>query len=210
MGTVDRSTKFWDRIAQRYARQPIADEAAYQKKLDVARKYFRPDMEIFEFGCGTGSTAILHAPYVKHIRAIDASSSMLQIARGRAEAKAIRNIAFERAQIENIRLPDRTFDAVLGLNILHLVEDRAQVIDLVHNMLKPDGIFITSTPCIGDTMKWFKIIAPIGAIFGLMPSISVFTKKDLEQSLIAVGFTIDYEWQPGKGKAVFIVARKTG
>jgi hypothetical protein len=30
---MDKSAKFWDRIAKRYAGKPIADEAAYQKKL---------------------------------------------------------------------------------------------------------------------------------------------------------------------------------
>ena len=61
-------SKFWDRHAERYAKSPVADEASYQKKLQVTREYLRPDMEILEFGCGTGSTAITHAPYVKHIR----------------------------------------------------------------------------------------------------------------------------------------------
>jgi ubiquinone/menaquinone biosynthesis C-methylase UbiE len=214
MGTgvnrLDHSIKFWDRIAERYAKQPIADEAAYRKKLDVTREYLRPDMEILEFGCGTGSTAILHAPYAKRIRAIDVSSKMLQIAKQRAEAKDIHNITFERAAIEDIRVPDCTFDAVLGLNILHLVEDRARVIAHVHKMLKPCGVFVTSTPCIGDTMKWLTTIVPVGTFFGLMPSVKVFTTKELERSLVHGGFNIEYQWQPRKGKAVFIVAKKAG
>lgn len=45
-------------MAKRYARQPIADEAAYRRKLEVTRTYFRPDMHVLEFGCGTGSTAL--------------------------------------------------------------------------------------------------------------------------------------------------------
>ena len=36
----------------------------------------------------------------------------------------------------------------------------------------------------------------------------VFTVKELEQSLTDAGFAIDYQWQPGKNKAVFIVAKK--
>ena len=28
-------------------------------------------------------------------------------------------------------------------------------------MLKPGGIFVTSTACLGDTMKYIKLIAPI-------------------------------------------------
>ena len=43
-------------------------------------------MEVLEFGCGTGGTAIIHAPYVKHIRAIDISGNMIAIAKGKAEA----------------------------------------------------------------------------------------------------------------------------
>ena len=69
-------TKFWDKIADHYSKQPIADEAAYQKKLQVTQAYFQPEMEVLEIGCGTGSTALIHAPYVKHIRAIDFSANM--------------------------------------------------------------------------------------------------------------------------------------
>ena len=43
---MDSSAKFWDRIAKRYAKQPIADEATYQKKLEITRGYLRPDMEV--------------------------------------------------------------------------------------------------------------------------------------------------------------------
>ena len=68
---MNRSTKFWDKIADKYAKQPIADEAAYQKKLQVTQGHFHSDMEVLELGCGTGSTAIIHAPHVKHIRAVD-------------------------------------------------------------------------------------------------------------------------------------------
>ena len=75
-------------------------------------------------------------------------------------------------------------------------------------MLKPGGIFVTSTACIGDTMKFFKIVAPIGKLLGLMPLVKVFTTKELEDSLTDAGFEIDYQWQPGKGKSVFIVAKK--
>ena len=71
---MTQASKFWDKMAERYAKSPVADEESYQKKLQVTRDYFRPDMEVLEFGCGTGSTAIVHAPYVKHIQAIDVSS----------------------------------------------------------------------------------------------------------------------------------------
>ena len=204
---MDRSF-FWDKIAKRYSKQPIADEAAYQKKLRVTREYFQPDMEVLEFGCGTGSTAITHSPYVKHIQAIDISSKMIEIAQGKADAKNVENVTFRRSTIDEFSVSDQTLDAVLGLSILHLLDNKEEVIAKVYKMLKPGGIFVTSTACLGDTMKFFKVIAPIGKLFGLM--LKVFTAKELEDSLTDAGFEIDYHWQPGKGKAVFIVAKKTG
>jgi ubiquinone/menaquinone biosynthesis C-methylase UbiE len=206
---MDQSAKFWDKIAERYSRQPIGDESAYQKKLQVTRKYFQPDMEVLEFGCGTGSTAIKHAPYVKHIQAIDISSKMIAIAQSKADANNVENITFERSTIDEFSVSDQTFDAVLGLSILHLLDNKEEVIAKVHSLLKPGGIFVTSTVCLGDTMmRFLKFIVPIGMFFGFMPMVKSFTAKELEAGLTDAGFHIDYHWQQGKGIAVFFVAKK--
>ena len=207
-GKMNQSTKFWDKIAERYSKRPVADETSYQKKLQATREYFQPDMEVLEFGCGTGSTAITHAPYVKHIQAIDISTKMIEIAQRKADAENIQNITFKQSTIEEFSGPDQTFDVVLGLSILHLLENKEKAIAKVHQMLKPGGIFVSSTTCLGDTMKFFKIIAPIGKFLGLMPLVQVFTVKELENSFTDASFEIDYQWQPDKGKATFIVAKK--
>ncbi|MDJ0592264.1 MAG: class I SAM-dependent methyltransferase [Pleurocapsa sp. MO_226.B13] len=214
---MNHSAKFWDKTAESYSQQPIADEAAYQKKLQVTQEYFKPDMSVLEFGCGTGGTAIIHAPYVKHLRAIDFSSEMIKIAQAKAEAQNINNVTFEQLTIEELTVADETFDVVLGLGILHLLENKKEVIAKVYKMLKPGGVFVTSTACLGDTMKWFKAIASIGVFLRLIPLVKVFTSKELENNLIDAGFTIDYHWQPNKStrkgvftlKGVFIVAKKT-
>lgn len=202
------SSRFWDRIAERYAKTPVADEASYQKKLQITRSNFRPDMKVLEFGCGTGSTAISHSPYVGHIRAIDVSSKMIEIAKEKASRAKVENISFEQLTIETVDVADQSLDAVLGLSILHLLEDKEEAIAKVHRMLKPGGVFVTSTTCLGDSMSFFKIIAPVGRLLGLMPLLKVFTTAELVASLTDAGFEIDHRWQPGKGKAVFIVAKK--
>ncbi|MGK7956625.1 MAG: class I SAM-dependent methyltransferase [Crocosphaera sp.] len=202
------STKFWDRIADKYSKQPIADEESYQKKLKVTQEYFKLNMKVLEFGCGTGSTAIIHAPHVQQIRAIDISQNMISIAKKKAEAENIKNITFEPSTIEELNGEDCTYDAILGLSILHLLEDKEKVITKVYSLLKPGGIFVTSTTCLGDTMSWFKLIAPIGKFFGVFPLVKVFTTQNLIDSLTASDFVIDYQWQPSKDKAIFIVAKK--
>lgn len=204
---MSRSTKFWDRMAKGYARRPVADEASYRKKLEITRGYVKPDMAVLEFGCGTGSTAIAHAAYVNHIQAIDLSANMLEIARSKAADAGVSNVTFQQASIDAFEAPDESFDAILGLSILHLLTDRNAAIAKVYRMLKPGGIFVSSTVCLGDSMKWLKPIAPtIGRLFGLV--IRVLTSADLLRSLTEAGFTIEQEWQPGPKRAVFIVAKK--
>lgn len=207
-------TKFWDRVAEGYAKRPVADEAAYQKKLEVTRGYLRPHMQVLEIGCGTGSTAIVHAPHVRHIRAVDISNTMLDIARRKAAAANIANITFEQADVDTLSVPDQSVDIVLALSILHLLEDRDAAVAKIHKMLKPGGFLVSSTVCLGDTMKWFKLVGPIGKFFGLMPLVRVFTAEQLATSLTAAGFIIDHQWRPAKRKAalkaVFIVAKKPG
>jgi ubiquinone/menaquinone biosynthesis C-methylase UbiE len=200
--------EFWDKVAERYAQRPVADAESYQKKLQVTRQYFQPDMEVLEFGCGTGSTAIAHAPYVKHILAIDVSPKMLEIARGKADAGNVENVTFRQADIAGLSVPDESLDAVMGHSILHLVDDKDAVIAKVRKMLKPGGLFITSTACLADSQNYLKLVLPIMRLFGLAPQVAFFTRKQLLDSMTAGGFEIDHEWQPSKNKAVFIVAKK--
>lgn len=206
--TMFRPHQFWDRFAERYSKQPVADEESYQRKLKVTREYFRPDMEVFEFGCGTGSTAIAHAPYVKHIHAIDISSKMIAIAQRKADTANITNVTFERAGIDAFEPPDTRYDLVMAHSILHLLHDKDAAIAKVERMLKPGGFFVSSTVCAGDTMRYLRFVAFIGRVFGLV--LKVFTGKELMDSIIKGGFEIDHHWRPGEGKAVFIVAKKAG
>ena len=150
--------KFWDRIAPSYSRRPVADEAAYQHKLEKTREYLTPEMSVFEFGCGTGTTGIHHAPYVKSVRAIDVSKNMIDIARGKAAAKNIGNVEFEVAGIEESSLRDNEYDVVMAHSILHLLTDVEPVLAKIHRTLKPGGVFVSST-CVRVTRSWQRSYA---------------------------------------------------
>lgn len=205
---MERYLKFWDRIARRYARTPVADEASYQRKLQITRDYLQADMNLLELGCGTGSTAIAHAPYVKHIRAIDVSANMIAIARDKAAQQQIGNIDFEQALIDDVQVAAESVDVVLALSILHLLKDKEAVIKRIHTLLKQGGLFISSTACLGDFMKFYKYIGPVGSALGLLPLVKVFSEQQLLECIRQSGFKIEQHWCPGKGKAVFVVARK--
>ena len=202
-------SRFWDRIADRYATKPIADEASYQKKLEITREYFRPDMKVLEFGCGTGSTALIHAPHVASIRAIDVSARMLEIAKDKANNAGISNVHFEQSTLSLAHEPAGTYDMILGLSILHLLEDRDDAIARAFGLLKPGGVFVSSTPCLDGAVGWlFRLIGPIGRWLGLLPRLKVFSQNELRASMTSAGFVIDHSWQPDGARSLFLVVQK--
>ena len=201
--------EFWDKRAYKYSLRPVADEATYQKKLDITRKYFREDMEVLEIGCGTGSTAIAHAPYVKHVHATDISPRMIEVARDKAKDAGITNVTFDVQEANLIDAPDSSLDVVMAHNLLHLVDDREEVVGNVCRKLKPGGILVTSTACIRDMMLPLRLIVPVGRLLRVFPPVKVFSVADLKASLERAGFEIDYEWLPKRQAAAFIVCPKT-
>lgn len=203
-----QASRFWDKTAEKYAASPISDVPSYERKLEITRSYLRTDMELLEFGCGTGSTALLHAPLVKHIRGIDFSARMIEIARAKAAEAGVANASFDVADITQLDLPEASLDMILGLSVLHLIPEHQPVLERVYRLLKPGGYFVSSTACIGDIMPIFKYVGPLGSALGILPTLNVMRRGDLIGSIERAGFTIATQWQPGPKKAVFIVAQK--
>ncbi|WP_297105058.1 class I SAM-dependent methyltransferase [uncultured Devosia sp.] len=199
---------FWDKLADKYAAQPIADEDAYRTKLARTQAHLTPEMDIFEFGCGTGGTAIAHAPHVRSVRAIDFSKRMLDLARQRAIEAGVDNVTFEQGDITRIAVEPGRYDMVLGLSILHLLKDRKAAIARVYDMLKPGGRFVSSTACLGDSMRWFGAIAPLGRALGLLPVLNIMTPEQLRMDMTSTGFVIEHDWRPAPKAALFLIARK--
>jgi ubiquinone/menaquinone biosynthesis C-methylase UbiE len=199
--------KYWDKMAKRYAKQPIKDVEAYQKKLAITQEYFHPDWRIFEFGCGTGTTAIHHASHVEHVFATDISPRMIEIAEQKSREAGIHNIKFQQGSVDSPGLEDEAYNAVLGLNILHLLEDVGAAIKRAHALLKPGGIFVSSTALIGQLGFGWRIAIWAMQVVGLAPYVNFLEKEDLLNQIKGAGFDIDYEWQPKKA-SLFIVAKK--
>ncbi len=207
---MPRDTKFWDRIAAKYAAKPVGDEKAYQHKLSVTQGYFQPDMNVLEFGCGTGSTALIHAAKVKFYTAVDISPAMIEIAKSKSVPSGAEGLAFKVATLEDYAQQNAAYDMVLGLSILHLLDNLDETLKTVHQILKPGGFFVTSTPCLADNMFYLKLIIPLMRLFKLAPKVYFLKRGILEKKLENLGFETEYRWSPPKNPStLFLIARKS-
>lgn len=211
MAQIANDTRFWDRAARKYAAGPIADMAGYERTLERTRHYLGGSDTVLEFGCGTGTTALRLAPHVGRIVATDISSEMIAIARGKAEAAACGNVAFEVATPAAISEPDATFDVALGFNVLHLITAREAALAGVHRLLKPGGIFISKTPCLSEMNLLLRLVVPLMQRLGKAPSVSFLSTDELEREIAAAGFEMigrEHHASRGRDARPFLVARK--
>ncbi len=211
MPQANKDARFWDRIARKYAKDPIADMAGYERTLEETRRYLKPSDSVFEFGCGTGTTALRLAPSVGHLTATDISSEMIAIAREKAATEGVANVSFEVATPDASTLPAQTFDVALGFNVLHLVAARDAALRGVHRVLKPGGLFVSKTPCLSEMNPAIRLLVPFMQAFGKAPYVAFFSAAELERAIVDAGFEIIERARHGvKGKDVrpFFVARK--
>lgn len=191
-------SNFWNKAAKSYSIKPVPNQDIYTKKLKQSLELFSSEMKVLEIGCGTGTTALIHAPHVKKITACDFSAEMVKIANSKAKGKNITNVEFKHESVEDMNYPENEFDIIMAHSILHLVENKEEALKRIYKSLKPGGYFITSTGCIGGILKIFKPLWYIGYQLGKLPYIGFFSKSSFTQLVINSGFSIQQNWSPSK------------
>ena len=127
-----------------YADKSYADEARFVH--DCIQEFGRsPAREILELACGTGRHALELEKFGYEITATDRSPDMLEIGRRRA-AMNNSNVVFALADMRNLELPAKEYDAVVCLfdSIGYLKTDDAlhEAFGQIRNHLRPGGLFI--------------------------------------------------------------------
>ena len=133
---------------------------------------------------------------------------MIDLARAKAREAGVNNVDFEVASVDDLRAASNSFDVVLAHSILHLVPDADRALSKLHEILKPGGLLISSTPCMRDFMLLFRYIGPVGRRLGIMPCVNVFSEAELDRWLSDTGFACKERWKPHPKRGIYLVALK--
>ena len=203
-------SRFWNGVARKYATDRIKDMAGYERTLERSRHFLSPTDTVLEIGCGTGTTALHLAPSVARLVGTDVSSEMISIAQEKALLLGCRNAAFEVASAIDAPGADGAYDAVMAFNVLHLIADRPSTLASIRRKLRPGGLLITKTPCLGEMNPLIRFVVPIARLVGKAPSVSFFNGTALASDIEAAGFSLCVSERHGSGRKdarIFIVAR---
>lgn len=211
---MSKSIEFWDTASKKYDKTEQRFEYIHSKSRENTKKYLKDDDIVLDYGCGTGTTSCVIAHHVKQIHAIDISSKMIEIDKAKAVVGKIENINFLQTDIFDKRYHNDSFDTILAFNMLHTVSNPHEVTQRIHDLLKPEGLFISVTPCLREKMS-FSVSAQIQLIrmlckIGIIPiEIRRLKSSDLDDLMANAEFEIIETEKTYKGaSSYFVVAKK--
>jgi len=203
------STKFWNRMASTYHKNPHLRDNAQRNLIEMSLPYLRKKDKILDFGCGTCWASIDISPEVSKVVALDTSRKMIEVGTKYAVSKSIGNIQFINDSIHTDSLENGMFDVIITYDILHLISNTSKTIRRMHNLLKPGGIVISTTPCVGERKVVYRLLKSLSK-FGVTPDITEFSRHDLINQFKKLGFSIIKVEEGSKNiPEVFIVAKKS-
>ncbi|MDR7071383.1 class I SAM-dependent methyltransferase [Fictibacillus barbaricus] len=106
----------------------------------------QPNSKILELGCGSGAFWVKNKSRIPadwQITLSDFSSGMLQDAQNNLEG--LPNLSFQQINIQEIPFDVDSFDVVIANHMLYHVPDRSQALSEIRRVLKPGGLFYSST-----------------------------------------------------------------
>lgn len=211
---MSKSIKFWDTASKNYDKTEERFEYIHSKSRKNTKKYLKDSDIVLDYGCGTGTTSCELANRVKEIHAIDISSKMIDIAKEKAVVGKVENINFLQTDIFDKRYNNESFDTILAFNMLHTVSNPQDVTQRIYELLKPEGLFISITPCLRDKMS-FLVYVQIEFVrmlckIGIIPiPIRRLKSSELDDLMANGNFqTIDTQKIYKGASSYFIVAKK--
>jgi 2-polyprenyl-3-methyl-5-hydroxy-6-metoxy-1,4-benzoquinol methylase len=203
--------RFWDSRAKEYDRNEEKYEQSYKKAVDNTKKHLSVSDVVLDYGCGTGIVTNDLADSVREIHGIDISSEMIDVARRRAVERGIGNVHYAQSTIFDELYGNESYNVILAFSVLHLLEDTQKVMQRINELLKPGGLFISETPCLGERAAFFSILLCLLSKTGLVPYLSRFGTSELQDLVTGGGFrVVDTEYSDQPTPTHFIVAEKVG
>ena len=205
---MKKSEWFWDWRARQYDKQAQEDEA-YTWAVERFAKYLEADDTVLDYACGAGVVTYKIAADVKEVHGIDTSAGMIDLAKERARAREVANVHFARKTIFDEGLRRESYDVILAFNILHLLQDARKAVQRVSELLKPGGLVVSVTPCLGEAGVLLRTLLPLISKLGILSYLRTFRISEVKDLVGDGGFQIlESEVLEGTIPSSFVVARK--
>jgi ubiquinone/menaquinone biosynthesis C-methylase UbiE len=138
MSRFDQSAATWDNKPERIALAKAVGEAILREAKPTG------DMDVLDYGCGTGLVSLFLLPHVHSMTGVDSSSGMLDVLNKKIRDDGL-TLRTAKLDLENDPLPNNRYHMIVSSMVMHHVANLDRVLWSLHEMLLPNGVL-----CIAD------------------------------------------------------------
>ncbi|HEX3000968.1 MAG TPA: class I SAM-dependent methyltransferase [Methanoregula sp.] len=138
--TVSGEKRNFDAAAATWDENPGRVKVAH----DIARAIrdtvkLTPEMDVLDFGCGTGLLMLQIQPFVRSITGVDSSPGMLEILEAKIKTQRLTNVKTRLIDLDQGDTLDGSYDLVISSMTFHHLIEVQPVLDHIAGILKPSG-----------------------------------------------------------------------
>ena len=133
----DEARAYFDRVAATFGEQILPGRTWEGLARGLLR--LAPSGRYADLGIGDGLLTLMLAEVATSVTAVDLSSEMLSALRQRARSAGLDNIETVEGEIEDLPLPDASFDVAVLSQALHHAESPEHCLAEAHRILVPGG-----------------------------------------------------------------------
>lgn len=148
--TLSDQAKFFDAIADRYAAKDVAPSTRQARRHRLRQTWnvlpLVGPQRVLEIGCGAGYAAKFLAGDYEEYLGVDCAEELIKYAIG---SNASDRAAFLALDANDLK-PDREFDVVLMIGVIHHFSDPAGTMQRIVSMVRPGGWVVANEPQSGN------------------------------------------------------------
>lgn len=131
---------------------------------------------LLDAGCGTGERTIELAQTFSDAKILGLDLSQPLVEKAREKSENISNVVFQMGDVQAMPFRDDSFDVVISINMLHVVDDPVVMLNEIERVLKPHGLL-----GLGDLKRsWFGyILSPLKKAYSAQEAKELLEKSRL-------------------------------
>jgi ubiquinone/menaquinone biosynthesis C-methylase UbiE len=177
---------FWAKNASKY---DSSQNTSIECLIERISNNIDSSDSVLDVAAGTGKAALTLAKHAHHVDAIDSEPKMLAVAKGKMNVEKIDNISLHKQNAYELEFPNDSFDSVVILNSLHVMETPHLALKEAKRVIKAKGLLFAPTYCHAQTREVQDNYEKWSLLSG-HKSYHLFTCETLCDLISSCGFSI--------------------
>ncbi len=130
----DQEAAKWDQVPGRIK---VARDIAQSMLREIS---LTPDMDVLDFGCGTGLLTFALQPFVRSITGVDSSHGMLDVFKTKITEQNLNNVKFNYLDLDKGDVLTGSYHLVISGMTLHHIKNISPLLKQFYSILLPSGL----------------------------------------------------------------------